>query len=62
MYNRLERIRNDLDYGKYQYDSLIAIFSYGNKDIVVDNKDMVLANIDYLENILKDVKELVKNL
>lgn len=62
MYNRLERIKNDLDYGKYQYDSLVALLKYNNKDMVVDNKERALANIDYLENILKDVKVLIENL
>jgi hypothetical protein len=62
MYNGLQRIQNDLDYGKYLYDSLVALFNYKDIDMLKDNKDKVLADIECVEKALNNMKELVENL
>ena len=62
MYNGLQRIQNDLDYGKYQYDSLAALFNYKDIDMLKDNKDKVLKDIECVEKALNNMKELVENL
>lgn len=62
MYNGLQRIQNDLDYGKYQYDSLVALFNYKDIEMLKDNKDKVLADIECVEKALNNMKELVENL
>lgn len=62
MYNGLQRIQNDLDYGKYQYDSLVALFNYKDIDMLKDNKDKVLADIECVEKALNNMKVLVENL
>lgn len=62
MYNGLQRIQNDLDYGKYQYDSLVALFNYKDIEMLKDNKDKVLKDIECVEKALNNMKELVENL
>ena len=62
MYNGLQRIQNDLDYGKYLYDSLVALFNYKDIDMLKNNKDKVLADIECVEKALNNMKELVENL
>ena len=62
MYNGLQRIQNDLDYGKYQYDSLVALFNYKDIEMLKDNKDKVLTDIECVEKALNNMKELVENL
>ena len=62
MYNGLQRIQNDLDYGKYQYDSLVALFNYKDMEMLKDNKDKVLKDIECVEKALNNMKELVENL
>lgn len=62
MYNGLQRIQNDLDYGKYLYDSLVALFNYKDIEMLKDNKDKVLKDIECVEKALNNMKELVENL
>ena len=62
MCNRLQRIQNDLDYGKYQYDSLVALFNYKDIEMLKDNKDKVLKDIECVEKALNNMKVLVENL
>jgi hypothetical protein len=62
MYNGLQRIQNDLDYGKYQYDSLVALFNYKDMEMLKDNKDKVLKDIECVEKALNNMKALVENL
>ena len=62
MYNGLQRIQNNLDYGKYLYDSLVALFNYKDIDMLKDNKDKVLKDIECVEKALNNMKELVENL
>ena len=62
MYNGLQRIQNDLDYGKYQYDSLVALFNYKDIEMLKDNKDKVLKDIECVEKALNNMKALVENL
>lgn len=62
MYNGLQRIQNDLDYGKYQYDSLVALFNYKDIEMLKDNKDKVLTDIKCVEKALNNMKVLVENL
>jgi hypothetical protein len=62
VYNGLQRIQNDLDYGKYQYDSLVALFNYKDIEMLKDNKDKVLKDIECVEKALNNMKELVENL
>ena len=62
MYKGIERIKNDLEYGKYMYDSLIALYNCRDMDMLIDNKDRVLNDIEYLKKALNNMKELVENL
>ena len=54
MHKGIEQCQKDLDYGKSQYDTLIALFSYGDKN-------RALTTIDCLEEMLKDIKELIES-
>lgn len=62
MCNGLQRMKNDLDYGKYLYDSLVVLFNYKDIDMLKDNKDKVLKDIECVEKALNNMKELVENL
>lgn len=62
MHKGIEQSQKDLDYGKFQYDTLVALFSYGDKNMVIYNKNRALATIDCLEEILKDTKEFIESL
>ena len=62
MYKGIERMKNDLEYGRYLYDSLVALFNYKDVDMLTDNKDRTLKDIEYLEKALNNIKELVENL
>ena len=35
MHKGIEQCQKDLDYGKSQYDTLIALFSYGDKNMTI---------------------------
>lgn len=62
MYKGIERIKNDLEYGKHMYDSLITLYNCRDMDMLIDNKDRVLNDIKFLEKALNNMKELVENL
>lgn len=61
MHKGIEQCQKDLDYGKSQYDTLIALFSYGDKNMIKYNKNRALTTIDCLEEMLKDIKELIES-
>lgn len=61
MHKGMERSQKDLDYGKYQYDTLIALFSYGDANMIKCNKRRALTAIDCLEEILRDTREIINN-
>ena len=62
MYKGIERIKNDLEYGKYMYDGLIALYNCRDTKMLADNKDRVINDVEYLKKALDNMKELVENL
>ena len=61
MHKGIEQCQKELDYGKFQYDTLVVLFSYGDKNIIVYNKSRALTTIECLEEILKETKELIES-
>lgn len=55
-------VENNLSYGKYQYDSLVALFRYENKNIVAFNKNRAIASISCLRGILDDTEQYINSL
>lgn len=54
--------KKELEYGKYQYESLIALVNYNDIDMIKLNKTRALASIECVEEILSDFKEFVNSL
>lgn len=60
--NKKDFVKNSLSYGKYDYDSLIALFGYENKNIVKLNKNRALASISSLKKILDETEIYIESL
>lgn len=54
--------KKELEYGKYQYESLIALVRYDDVDMIKLNRFRALASIECVEEILSDFKEFVNSL
>lgn len=61
MHKGIEQSQKELNYGKSQYDTLVALFSYGDKNMIIHNKSRALVSIECLEQILKETKELIES-
>lgn len=49
--------RRDLDYAKYQLNTLIALFNYDNAEAMIGlNKTRALCSIDCVLETLEDIK------
>lgn len=55
--------KKDLEYGKYHYESLLALVRYDDTTKMMElNKNRALSSIELLEEILKDTKDFINSL
>lgn len=54
--------RRDLDYSRYQLNSLIALFSYNDLGMMKLNKTRALCSLDCIKNMVNEVEEYIDSL
>lgn len=55
--------RKDLEYGKYHYESILALVRYDDTTKMLEfNKERALSSIELVEEILRDTKEFINSL
>lgn len=54
--------KKDLEYGKFQYESLLALVKYDDVNMIKSNKTRALSSVECVEEILLDFKEFINSL
>lgn len=58
---RFEEVNNDLDFARHNLNELIALFGYKSNSMVCNNKTRALCAADCVIDLMRMVKEVIKN-
>ena len=58
---RFEEENRKLDFAKYHFDGLVALFNYKSNSMLYSNKERALCMADAVIETLQELKETIKN-